>query len=328
MEEYVFTEAARDTIAAWGPWADHMLGTVTLIDTDSLNATWRDALGDFTINTKGRMTDGWVKAMDGETQVFAISSSWVSPDSGWAHPDSSVDLRVHKRLVKQQGKLYLVELFDPVAVNAAIPWGAVAHNAIFGQEGVGAKSASMENKCYGGQGTPSTGGTMAEIHMYLNENSGAHTLTGALYEDNEGSCSRYDTTDHYTATIKADWFVWNTNLDYELTASTAYTLLGTTDNVGGICKMYYEEDATLDDSREILTHTPSSGWGATETVTWANWGWTSIYGAYTEPGGGRPWRQRPAGRGVMRGVMGDVQSQDTTGGIASRDDVVYNRVAH
>lgn len=158
---FVFHQEARDSLATWGPWAGYLLGTATRLNVDSLNLSWKDALGLFDIDIGGRTTNGWVKAMDSDTMVFTIASSVLHS------VDSATTIKVHKRLVIYNGTPYLVEMFNPVLA-AGLPEGDVWHNAVFGNQAIESYYTSIEdNIMLQMYGRPGESGDLDSCTCYL-----------------------------------------------------------------------------------------------------------------------------------------------------------------
>lgn len=282
-EEFIFYQEARDSLVAWGPWSGYLFGTATRLNVDSLNLSWKDAAGIFGITNAGRMTDGWIKAMDSDTMVFAMASAYLRSLSDTGR------MAVKKYLVLRSGVPYLIELFNPIKANQMFPTGTLVHAVQFGDHVIYGSSANLENKCYGGQGTTTSGGTMDSIVAYLyrtSTNGSQHLVSFALYEDVTTDAELYDSTARTAVSIGTGWVPLPVEIGYTVTGSTNYTIMMTAPIADGVHEMYYEDDITADDSREILNFWWSNeGWNDNDPagISWADWGPVSIYGVYTEP---------------------------------------------
>jgi hypothetical protein len=219
-ERYTFHQEARDTLTNHMPWADYWLGTATLLDTDSLNLTLHDSIGQFVPGVAGRIISGWVKFQKSGQTVFALSREHL-----W-NTDGASEVVVHKRVVIIGGQPYLVELFDPVPTNT---WadGDIWHDAGFGSETEGSSDYSLEGQFNSLLGIAPTSGTGDSIKSYLYCNLADKTIRFALYTwAASGSIDLIDSTEHGTALAAGGtaWYYLEFINAPSITASTRYAI--------------------------------------------------------------------------------------------------------
>lgn len=215
-EEYEFTQEARDSIGAKGPWSGHLLGTATRLYTDSLNISgWKDALGDFEISTAGRLIDDWVGAKGDGSSAFFVRASRLRTS------DSTTSVIVWKWLVKYQGKPYLVEFLDPT-LTGSFPDGPLFHYASFGDTGDFGSQLSIQNRIVGLRATPSSSGTLDFMRArFYFSGGGNHDVMCAIHV--YSSLARVDTTEERSLGATG-WYDFDFQDGASITGSTEYVI--------------------------------------------------------------------------------------------------------
>lgn len=224
VERYVFHQEARDSLANYGPWANHWMGTATRLDLDSLNLNLHDSFGKFSVGVKGRLIRGWLKCQKSDTMVFTLSREYL-----WAE-DTLVgmsDVIVRKWVVKLAGKPYLVEMFNPVPT-ASWAEGDIWHRATFGNANEGGSDVNIEDDIVGGLFTPSSSGTVDSIKAYLTyAGSGAAPTRLSIYEwDGPTYDSIYfvDSAAEILPSIGTAWYMALFYLNASITNGQRYSL--------------------------------------------------------------------------------------------------------
>jgi len=161
-DRFIFHQSARDALASAGPWAGHWLGIVSDLDISALNLNWRDGIGDFIIDTGGRLSGTWFDCHKDGERVFALAESRLRHSA-----DSGVEDRpiVRKFVVKKGGNLYLIELFDPIEANQ-LPPGDLYHYATFGYGTIGGSTSNFKDTALSYLGSPAADGTADSITVY------------------------------------------------------------------------------------------------------------------------------------------------------------------
>ena len=233
-ERYIFHQEARDSLVSLGPWANHLIGTATKLDLDSLNLNFHDSLGQFSVGVKGRLIRGWLKCQKADTMVFTLSREYL-----WAE-DTLIgvsDVIVWKRIVKLTGKAYLVEMFNPVPT-ASWADGDIWHNAGFGSEGDGVALLDFEDDIWAGIYSPASSGTADSMKIRLQISSSAKNVKGALYLWSDTSL--VDSTEIRSISSGAEhWEYFDFILGGSITAFTQYALTAMCQAGGGTGKIDY-----------------------------------------------------------------------------------------
>lgn len=184
QEIFAFHQNARDSLAAWGPWTNRLLGTATRLGVDSLNLSWRDVAGLFAIESLGHMADDAVALEDGAATAFYIARSYLRPEGG-----GQTSVPVRKYFVKRGGSFWLVELFDPFAASA-LPTGTLYHEASFGNEVGGGTLQQLADYELGYKVAALYKSGLADaLYMYHKQGTTVQTdsLVMALYEWSAGA---------------------------------------------------------------------------------------------------------------------------------------------
>jgi len=163
-DRFIFHQAARDALASAGPWAGYWLGIVSELDVSVLNLNWRDRIGDFVIDTSGRMSADWFECHHNGARVFAIAESSLRHE-GDVDPSVARPV-VRKFVVKRNGNFYLIELFDPTAADQ-LPAGDLYHFATFGNTTIESSVTGFEDTVLSYLGSPSANGTADSITVYV-----------------------------------------------------------------------------------------------------------------------------------------------------------------
>ena len=235
-DQFVFSQQGRDTLGEYGPWADKMVGIISRLDIDSLNLSMKDRAGTFTPDEDGRDTEAWVMCHKNDTSVLALQQAYLVTE------DSTTSVKVHKRVVVQAGKIYLVELFNPIPT-ASWPSGPIWHNAEIGYDTNFATGLDIESKIAGMSiAALSVGGTADSMQFYGDAASLNIDGRMALYsDDGAGGYAVVDSTAVFT--IDRSGFVWHPEdflLNATLSAGTRYmpVVWGETDGFGATFAKY------------------------------------------------------------------------------------------
>ena len=281
-ETFIFHQEARDSLATWGPWVNRLLGTVTRLDTDSLNLSLRDASGLFNITSTGRETDGWVGFEDGGNRIFSVAQSSLNTS------DSTTSIPVRKRIVLVGGTPYLVELFDPIAADA-LPAVDIWHNATFGVTIATDLGTVLEDRQFGGVATSGVAGTLDSITMSTDCGSTNHDTRFAVFLWTGAGGTGDDFVDSiaaFTATDDSGTPSWKSHAvinNASILASTDYILVGWTEAAASTHQARFTNNAlytgSYDQSRsyDAIWQDPFDH-SASEDGEWR----VSIYGTYTE----------------------------------------------
>lgn len=285
-EKFIFHQEARDTIAAYGPWAGYLLGTATRLNVDSLNLSWKDVTGLFDITSAGRMTDGWIKGMDGDTRVWTIAKSYLQT------ADSTTSIVVHKRIVLIGGNPYLIELFNPSAA-AALPPGDIWHNSTFGNQNAESSTLTIENKQAGSVFTAPSTGIADSITFYSTISTATKNARCALYKRTSGNDnSQVDTTQEISLSVGTDWTSFELQNAQTITSGDRYVLFGWMGLGVGDARAHYTSSVGDSLPFEGQTYLGNTWDDPLAVSNWQSGFLMSIYCTYTEAGGPGPTGRR------------------------------------
>jgi len=237
-EVFEFTQMARDSLATWGPWTNKLLGTATKLSTDSLNLTWADIIGNFTIDETGRGTDGWVALKDGETNVFYIAETHLNCEDSVA-----TNIPIRKWLVEYAGSFWFIELFNPVTANQ-LPEGTLWHDATFGFTDAVSVARAISDDMVGFMGdytTTASDGNLDSITAYMRATTSDKKCRLAVYVPDGGwqDLDLVDTIAEFTITANgAAWYSKPAIQGASITSGTQYTLIGWGESDGGEIYLY------------------------------------------------------------------------------------------
>lgn len=291
----VFHQSARDQLQALGGWAGKWLGSVSDVDLSGVTgAQIRNHLGQtIAVDDTGVMIDedraglGFDLAVGGQRFVALSGFSLLEGPTGatWSLDNPAGWIKVRRFLIVVGGRLKLVELFDPKQT-VVIPPGDIAHDPVFGNEGVEAGNLPMADHIRADTYTMGAiAGTMDSISIYLTDRGG----TGG----NKTKCAIYETDSSFLGeTVEQDpgvngagWSLITNSGTTNLVADADYRI-SVWCNFATNCKVAAGGggDNTLDDNNQVYGSWPDPANFAFNRFTKD----LSIFCTYTEESAGPP----------------------------------------
>lgn len=258
-----------------------MLGTVTLLELDSLGLQLMADGNEISFSGRGTVVSGWASAYLADSAIWHIAEAFLQCD------DTVTDIRVWKWFTTVDSVPSLIEMFS-LSQASALNAPVVEHDAYFGSKTAATSNLSIENQIAGSPFTCPTPGYGDSITAYLNITgaSGSPKVSSALYTVGASSGSFLDST--YSRAIPVDkdagaaWESMALVSRPYLNASTRYFVLAWSENGSWGVNLRVQSGSSGDTTSVDLSQTYGA-WPGTfaRDVNLANYV-SSIYLTYTE----------------------------------------------